>query len=67
MPTILPAIAPSARLGMKSPQGTLMPKVKMVMTSLSMSARTSSQMARYTPGPAAAFSMAEFTSVKLRL
>lgn len=67
MPTIRPAIAPSARLGMNSPHGTLMPKVKMVMTSFSTRASTSSQMAWYTPGPAAAFSIAEFTSVKLRL
>lgn len=52
---------------MNSPQGTLMPKVKMVMTSFSTRASTSSQMAWYTPGPAAAFSIAEFTSVKLRL
>lgn len=60
-------MAPRHKDGMKSPQGTFMPKVKMVMTSLRIRARMRSQMAWSTPGPAAAMPMGELTSVKLRL
>lgn len=67
MPTIRPMIAPRHRLGMNSPQGTLMPKVKIVRVSFMIRARIKSQIALKTPGPAAAISMAEFTSVKFLL
>lgn len=67
MPTIRPTIAPRHKLGMKRPHGTFMPKVKMVMMSFRIRARIRSHMALWTPGPAAAISMAEFTSVKFLL
>lgn len=46
---------------------TFMPKVKMVMINFSIKAMISSQIALYTPGPAAAKSMADFTFVKFLL
>lgn len=67
MPTILPMIAPSVSDGMKRPQGTFMPNVNTVNTRYTMKAKIKSQIALYTPGPAAAISIAEFTSVKFRL
>lgn len=60
-------MAPSASDGINNPQGTFMPNVKIVITSFIASASVSSQIALYTPGPAAAISIAELTSVKLRL
>lgn len=38
MPSSRPAIAPIARLGTKRPDGTLIPKVKIVKMSFAMSA-----------------------------
>lgn len=67
MPTMRPTMAPKQRDGMNSPHGTLIPNVKTVMVSLRISAKMSNHSARWTPGPAAAISIAELTSVKLRL
>lgn len=45
MPTILPMIAPRHNEGINKPQGTLMPNVKIVMTSLRIIAKINNQMA----------------------
>ena len=60
-------MAPRHKLGIKRPQGTFMPKVKTVATNLKTRARDNNRTALYTPGPAAAISMAELTSVKFLL
>lgn len=67
MPTIRPKIAPNVSDGMNRPHGTFIPKVNIVRTRYTTNAKISNQIALYTPGPAAAISMAEFTSVKFRL
>lgn len=45
MPTILPAMAPNARLGINNPHGTLIPNVNTVMTSFKIRASSSSHIA----------------------
>lgn len=60
-------MAPKHNDGIKSPHGTLIPNVKINKQNLTMNVRMSNQTALYTPGPAAAISIAEFTSVKFLL
>ena len=52
MPTIRPTIAPKHKLGINNPHGTFIPNVKIVVISLKINARTRSDTAVNTPGPA---------------